>query len=180
MAVLSSCTCTESTQPVDPTGTPPGNPAPPEALPEAPPAPPVAPVPPFPPAPPFAPPTPPAPAVDVDVGAPEPVGPVTGYEFMGGNVPVGTGPGVIIVEVFVGLAEAPDFPLPPPPEPLQAYAVKPIRTSGIPNRRIRRRQYTAGGRGPTGRRNDPTGGHPMACKTPHVALHTPACSTMRR
>ena len=59
---------------------------------------------------------------------------------MGGNVPVGTGPGVIIAEVFVGLADAPVFPLLPPPEALQAYAVKPIRTSGIPNTRMRRRQ----------------------------------------
>ncbi len=64
---------------------------------------------------------------------------------MGGNVPVGTGPGVIIAEVLVGLAEVPVFPLPPPPEAVQAYAVKPTRTSGIPNTRIRRRQYTAGG-----------------------------------
>lgn len=65
---------------------------------------------------------------------------------MGGKVPVGTGPGVIIAELPVGVDEAPVFaPLPPPPEAVQAYAAKAIRTSGIPNTRIRRRQYTAGG-----------------------------------
>jgi hypothetical protein len=64
---------------------------------------------------------------------------------MGGNVPVGTAPGVIIAELVVGVDEAPVLPALPPPEAVQAYAVNPTRTSGIPNTRIRRRQYTAGG-----------------------------------
>lgn len=154
---LSSRTSIESTQPDDPTAT----------------APPDPPVPPTPPMPPTAP-------VEPAVGVPEPVGPVTGYEFMGGNVPVGTGPGVIIDELPVGVAEAPVFAPLPPPEAVQAYAVNPIRTSGIPNTRIRRRQYIAGGSGPTGRRSDPTERHPMAWTTQLGALVTRACSTMRR
>lgn len=100
---------------------------------------------------------------------------------MGGNVPVGPGPAVIIAELPVGVDEAPTFaPLPPPPEPEQAYAVNPTKTSGIPNTRIRRRQYIAGGRGPTGRKSDPTERHPMAWTTQLGALLTRACSTMRR
>ena len=92
---------------------------------------------------------------------------------MGGNVPVGTAPGVIIPEPCVGVDVAPAFPaLLFPPDPLHAYAVNPIRISGIPNARIRRRQYTAGGRGPMGRRNDATGRHFMAWATPHVAFTT--------
>jgi hypothetical protein len=169
---LSSCISTDITQPDEPTGTPPTEPLPPPAPP---------PTPPLPPTPPFPPPAPaPAPADDVAVA--EPVGPVTGYEFIGGSEPVGTVPGVIIAELPVGLAEAPDLaPLPVPlPEPEQAYAVNAIRMRGIPNTRMRRRQYTAGGSDPTGRRKDPTGRHLMASATPVYALAARACSTMRR
>jgi hypothetical protein len=81
---------------------------------------------------------------------------------MGGRDPVGTAPGVIIAEVLLGLAPAPPFPPLPPPDPEHAYARNAISTRGIPSTRIRRRQYTADGWGPTGRRNDPTGRHLMA------------------
>jgi hypothetical protein len=64
---------------------------------------------------------------------------------MGGSDPVGTAPGVIIAELLVGLTPAPFFPPFPPPDPEHAYAVKPMRTRGIPSTKIRRRQYTAGG-----------------------------------
>jgi hypothetical protein len=62
--------------------------------------------------------------------------------LIGGRLAVDPGPGVIIAELFVGVADAVPFaPLPPPPpEPEQAYAVNPISTSGIPNTRMRRRQ----------------------------------------
>ncbi|HLK43555.1 MAG TPA: hypothetical protein VKV34_09455 [Thermoleophilia bacterium] len=46
-----------------------------------------------------------------------------------------------------------------PPDPEQLYASNPIKINGIPTTTMRRRQYTAGGWGPTGRRKDPTGGH---------------------
>ncbi|MGH3417925.1 MAG: hypothetical protein ACRDVE_19390 [Actinocrinis sp.] len=47
---------------------------------------------------------------------------------------------------MLGVEDAPATgPCPDPPDPEQAYAVNAISTNGIPNTRMRRRQYTAGG-----------------------------------
>jgi hypothetical protein len=100
---------------------------------------------------------------------------------MGGNEPVGTGPGVIIAPGAVGVGGAPAAAFfEPPPDPEQAYAVNAITMSGIPSRSTRRRQYTEGGRGPTGRRNDATEGHPMTSSKASGALAPKSVLTMRR